>query len=63
MAEINAMLDSTHFIERARTLYGYDHFVCDSSGSICEVVNPDDPDDPVVRRRIDEYKNKLRERL
>jgi len=23
----------------------------------------DDPDDPVVRRRIDEYKNKLRERL
>ncbi|MDU8945027.1 ATPase [Ovoidimarina sediminis] len=48
MAEINAMLDSAHFIERARTLYGYDHFVCDSSGSLCEVVDPEDTADPVL---------------
>ncbi len=47
-AEIAAMLDTTHFINRAQDLYGYDHFVCDTSGSICEVVDPSDPDDPVL---------------
>ncbi len=47
-AEISAMIDTQHFIERAKTLYDYDHFVCDSSGSICEVVDPDDPADPVL---------------
>ncbi len=48
-AEVSALLDTVHFIDRAHDLYGYDHFVCDSGGSICEVVNPDDPDDPVLR--------------
>lgn len=48
-AEIAAMLDSGHFIARAKEIYGYRHFVCDTSGSICEVVNPDDPDDSVLR--------------
>ncbi len=48
-AEIAALLDTPHFIDRARALYGYDNFVCDSGGSICEVVDPDDPDDPVLR--------------
>lgn len=47
-AEVNALLDTPHFIERAREIYGYDHFVCDTGGSICEVVNPDDPADPVL---------------
>lgn len=47
-AEIAAMQDSAHFIDRAKTLYGYPHFVCDTSGSICEVVNPDDPNDPLL---------------
>lgn len=47
-AEINAMLDTGHFINRAKKLYGYNNFICDSSGSICEVVNPDDPNDPVL---------------
>ena len=47
-AEINAMLDTGHFINRARKLYGYSNFICDSGGSICEVVNPDDPADPVL---------------
>lgn len=47
-AEIAAMLDTTYFIDRAHDLYGYDHFVCDSSGSICEVVNAEDPADPVL---------------
>ncbi len=47
-AEISAMLDCGRFIGRAETLYGYDHFVCDTSGSFCEVVSPDDPKDPVL---------------
>lgn len=48
-AEIAALLDTPRFIDRAKALYGYPHFVCDSGGSICEVVDPDDPDDPVLR--------------
>ncbi|MDW4547820.1 ATPase [Defluviimonas sp. D31] len=47
-AEISALLDTPHFIDRARELYGYCHFVCDSGGSICEVVDPDDLSDPVL---------------
>ncbi len=47
-AEMAALLDTPYFIDRARTLYGYPSFVCDSGGSICEVVNPDDPADPVL---------------
>ncbi len=47
-AETRAMLDTGHFIERAKRLYGYDHFICDTSGSMCEVVDPADPDDPVL---------------
>jgi hypothetical protein len=48
-AEIAALLDTMPFIERAHDLYGYDHFVCDSGGSICEVVDPEDPNDPVLK--------------
>ncbi|PWE33099.1 ATPase [Maritimibacter sp. 55A14] len=48
-AEIAALLDTPHFIARAQELYGYGNFVCDSSGSICEVVDPDDPEDEVLR--------------
>ena len=47
-AEIAAMLDTTRFITRAREIYGYDSFICDTSGSICEVVEPENPDDPVL---------------
>lgn len=48
VSEIAAMLDCGHFIERAGRIYGYRDFVCDTSGSICEVVDPDDPADPVL---------------
>ena len=48
-AEIAALLDTMPFIERAHDLYGYDHFVCDSGGSICEVVDPEDPNDPILK--------------
>ena len=48
-AEVAAMLDTTRFIARAQDLYGYPHFVCDTSGSICEIVDAADPADPVMR--------------
>lgn len=48
VAEIASLMDTTHFIERSQDIYGYQHFVCDSGGSICEVVDPSDPNDPVL---------------
>jgi hypothetical protein len=47
-AEINAMLDAPGFIERARDLYRYANFVCDTSGSVCEVVEASNQNDPVL---------------
>jgi hypothetical protein len=47
-AEISAMLDTPRFIARAEEIYGYQNFICDTSGSICEVVEADDPADPVM---------------
>lgn len=47
-AEINSLEDSEHFIERAKMIYGYNHFVCDTGGSICEVIDPFDPDDSLM---------------
>ncbi|RGP37673.1 ATPase [Pseudotabrizicola alkalilacus] len=49
-AEVSAMLDTAHFITRADNIYGYQNFVCDTSGSICEVVEAQDADDPVMRQ-------------
>ncbi|WP_298499625.1 ATPase [uncultured Maritimibacter sp.] len=48
-AEIAALLDTGHFIDRAQALYGYPHFVCDTGGSICEWVDPEDANDPVLK--------------
>ncbi|MCA8880910.1 MAG: ATPase [Rhodobacteraceae bacterium] len=48
-AEIAALMDTPFFADRAEDLYGYTNFVCDSGGSICEVVDPDDPRDPVLK--------------
>ena len=47
-AEIAALLDTPAFIDRAEDLYGYRNFICDSGGSICEVVDPWNPSDPVM---------------
>ena len=47
-AEVAALLDTGHFIARSHDLYQYPHFVCDTGGSICEWVNPDDPADPIM---------------
>jgi len=48
-AEVNALLDTPAFIGRARDLYAYPHFICDTGGSICEVVDPHDPQDEVLK--------------
>jgi hypothetical protein len=48
-AEIHALMDTGYFIERAEALYGYPHFVCDTGGSICEWVDPENADDPVLK--------------
>ena len=47
-AEQAALLDTPAFIERAQNLYGYQNFVCDSGGSICEVVDPWDKTNQVM---------------
>ena len=52
-AETNAMLDTAYFIERARSIYGYGNFICDTSGSICEVVDPENSADPVLSSLVD----------
>ncbi len=47
-AERAALLDTPRFIDRAEDIYGYPHFICDSGGSICEVVDPEDPQDEIM---------------
>lgn len=47
-AEVAALHDTGYFIERAQRLYQYPHFICDTGGSICEWVDPHDPNDPVL---------------
>ena len=47
-AEILSVLDTNKFIEKSNNIYAYQNFVCDTSGSICEVVNPEDPNDPLL---------------
>ncbi len=46
--EIAALLDVPTFIDKARDIYGYEHFLCDTGGSLCEVINFNDPADPVI---------------
>lgn len=47
-AEIAALYDTGHFIDRSLALYGYPHFVCDTGGSICEWVDATDPADALL---------------
>jgi hypothetical protein len=48
-AEIKALLDVEEFIGRADDIYRYKNFICDSGGSLCEVVDADDNDDAVLK--------------
>lgn len=52
-AEVAAMLDMPAFIRKGREIYDYPHFLCDASGSLCEVVDLDDPNDPTLRAVTD----------
>jgi hypothetical protein len=47
-AEIATLMDTGHFIDRARDIYGYPHFICDTGGSICEWVDPWNAADPLM---------------
>ena len=38
-AETEAMKDVPGFIEKSKRIYGYDHFINDAGGSICELVD------------------------
>lgn len=40
-AEIAAMNDVPDFIEKARSIYGYQHFINDAGGSLCELDDDD----------------------
>lgn len=40
-AEIKAMEDTKTFIHRATNVYGYPNFICDFSGSVCELDAPE----------------------
>jgi hypothetical protein len=48
-AEISSLQDVPMFIEKAREIYRYDQFICDSGGSLCEIVDPDSADDAVLK--------------
>jgi hypothetical protein len=52
-AEIHALQDVPGFITRAKEIYGYDNFICDSGGSLCEIVDPSNPADPVLKALAD----------
>ncbi|MEM7607976.1 MAG: hypothetical protein AAF411_21700, partial [Myxococcota bacterium] len=47
-AERAATLDAIWFSDKAKELYGYPNFICDSSGSLCEIVDATDPNDTVL---------------
>ena len=49
-AEVEALQDTVQFITDSFEIYGYKDFVCDSGGSICEVVDPSNPEDPLLKR-------------
>jgi len=52
-AEIATLCEVPHFIERAHDLYGYDNFIADTGGSLIEVIDHANPNDPVVRTLTD----------
>ena len=54
-AEVSALYDTAHFIDRAQDLYGYSNFVCDSGGSTCEVVDPFDEDDALLNALAEKH--------
>ena len=41
LAEIATMKDVPEFIQKAQEIYGYQHFINDAGGSVCELENPE----------------------
>lgn len=48
-AEINSMQDVPRFMEKAWRIYECKNFINDASGSLCEIVDLANPNDPVIR--------------
>ena len=47
-AEINSMQDVPRFLEKAWRIYECKDFINDASGSLCEIVDLNDANDPVI---------------
>jgi hypothetical protein len=47
-AEINSMRDVARFLEKAWKIYSCKDFINDASGSLCEIADIDNPEDPVI---------------
>jgi len=52
--EVDAMMDTGHFIRKAWNIYRCKNFMNDASGSLCEITDPDDINDPVISALRDE---------
>lgn len=52
-AEVLSMQDVPHFIAKSWSIYACRNFINDASGSLCEIAEPKDPDDPVICPLID----------
>lgn len=52
-AEVASMSDVPDFIDKAMDIYHYPHFVVDASGSLCEIIDPNDDADPILRSVVD----------
>jgi len=48
-AEVESMKDTGRFIQKSWRIYQCTNFVNDASGSLCEIVDPNDANDPVIQ--------------
>jgi hypothetical protein len=48
-AEMRSLQDVPEFIRRVQNIYQYSNFICDTGGSLCEVANSEEPEDPVLK--------------
>jgi len=48
-AEVESMKDAGGFMSKSWQIYRCKDFVNDASGSLCEIVDPDDAEDPVIK--------------
>lgn len=53
VAECAAVQEVPRFIDRAHDLYGYNDFIADTGGSLIEVVDHEDPGDPIIRPLVE----------